>query len=814
MLFKTKKDRLLSMFERMRNYRDYQCDQLGDLTQDPLAARISNDCDIDKDRLLHSQTPEEVEDLREQFHVYYSDDIPSMRIREKIVAYHQTEKSSSNMEDDNEEALIDRFRQELDIKAKPLVKSDYYSVCKQAHLEGLVRKFGLKPDKFGENLLESYQKHEIDLYPMLPLETCQEFVCKLFPTAEAVLQAAKMMHARQLSLDPTVRSVIRRDFFANCLINVRPTREGTQTITEEHPCFPMKYVLEKPIRTFCREEFLHLIEARKNGLIRLEYLIEPKSSNNNYLEEIKRSYSRDEYSENVLQWNKVRAECVELMFNKFLFPKFQNELEEILLEEAKLNILRSCAKTLAEWIKVAPYRVSDDENVTSVSDVGVELVSIAYATDHEEVSFAVALDANGKLLSHIRLPNLMIRNRGSKESQSKRDEDFRALENFFDQYKPKVVCLSVENRDALFLRNQIENMLKDLQENGTSFENSSEPIKVVLVDPAISKVYALSKKAESEFREHPPALRQAISQGRRLQDPLLEIAQLFNYDKEILLLKYHPLQDLLDRDRLLAVLEQTFISRTNEVGVDLNRCLKYPHTSDVLQFVCGLGPRKAASLIKFFKKEELQLENRTQLVLTYKMGKNVYANCVGFIKINTDMMADSQAYIEILDSTRIHPEAYDWARKMAVDALDSEDAPDLEPTTALKNIFEDSERLKDLDLDAFAVELRNTSYGDQSITLYDIRAELTHRYKDLRVRYELPSDVEIFAMVTKETTQTFYVGKLIQCQVFDLIRKAPTEEQIERHGKPEKDEATGAIECPICLTERFRSLEEVKFTRE
>lgn len=27
-------------------------------------------------------------------------------------------------------------------------------------------------------------------------------------------------------------------------------------------------------------------------------------------------------------------------------------------------------------------------------------------------------------------------------------------------------------------------------------------------------------------------------------------------------------------------------------------------------------------------------------------------------------------YAEILDTTRIHPEAYDWARKMAIDALD------------------------------------------------------------------------------------------------------------------------------------------------
>ena len=30
----------------------------------------------------------------------------------------------------------------------------------------------------------------------------------------------------------------------------------------------------------------------------------------------------------------------------------------------------------------------------------------------------------------------------------------------------------------------------------------------------------------------------------------------------------------------------------------------------------------------------------------------------------------SDVYIEVLDDTRIHPETYEWARKMAVDALE------------------------------------------------------------------------------------------------------------------------------------------------
>lgn len=63
-------------------------------------------------------------------------------------------------------------------------------------------------------------------------------------------------------------------------------------------------------------------------------------------------------------------------------------------------------------------------------------------------------------------------------------------------------------------------------------------------------------------------------------------------------------------------------------------------------------------------------------------------------------------YIEVLDSTRIHPETYEWARKMAVDALEyDEAADDANPAEALEEILENPDKLKDLDLDAFAEEL-------------------------------------------------------------------------------------------------------------
>lgn len=66
-------------------------------------------------------------------------------------------------------------------------------------------------------------------------------------------------------------------------------------------------------------------------------------------------------------------------------------------------------------------------------------------------------------------------------------------------------------------------------------------------------------------------------------------------------------------------------------------------------------------------------------------------------------MSSTEAYVEVLDGSRVHPETYEWARKMAVDALDEEE--DANPASALEEILDAPERLDELNLDAFAEEL-------------------------------------------------------------------------------------------------------------
>ena len=66
------------------------------------------------------------------------------------------------------------------------------------------------------------------------------------------------------------------------------------------------------------------------------------------------------------------------------------------------------------------------------------------------------------------------------------------------------------------------------------------PGGVPRVPDAVDCVFACCFQAE--FREYPTLLRMAVSIARRVQEPLVEFAQMCNADEDILCLKYSPYQ--------------------------------------------------------------------------------------------------------------------------------------------------------------------------------------------------------------------------------------------------------------------------------
>lgn len=107
-------------------------------------------------------------------------------------------------------------------------------------------------------------------------------------------------------------------------------------------------------------------------------------------------------------------------------------------------------------------------------------------------------------------------------------------------------------------------------------------------------------------------------------------------------------------------------------------------------------------------------------------------NCASFIRIRSIHIKSKrhEDNLDPLDDTRIHPEDYELARKMAVDCVD-EDFDDDEDNfnSQVKDLFQRDkyfkmEKLNALDLESFSVELENKSKIPKRRTLIDIKDEL------------------------------------------------------------------------------------------
>ncbi|XP_078278695.1 transcription elongation factor SPT6 [Rhinoraja longicauda] len=810
---KTRKENLARLFQKMQAY---QYEQISADPDKPLADGVRALDTADIDRLKDVQSTDELRDVYNHFLLYYGRDIPKMQ--NALKPSKKKYKKSQQVGEDEEEGERDEEVEDEEHhgpELKQASRRDMYTICQNTGLDGLAKKFGLTPEQFGENLRDSYQRHETEQFPAEPLELAKDYVCSQFTTPEGVLEGSRYMVAMQIAREPLVKQVLRQTFQERAKVNITPTKKGKKDIDEAHYAYSFKYVKNKPVKELRDDQFLKMCIAEDDSLLTMEICIDMKGlegydNEQTYFDEIKQFYYRDEFSHQVQEWNRQRSMAIERALNQFLYPQMGKELKNKLLNEARDYISKCCSRKLYNWLKVSPYRPDqqndedDDDFMEESQSKGVRVLGMAFTEERDTPSFCSLVNGDGEVTDFLRLPYfLKRRNAWREEEREKKAQDTESLKKFLLSKKPHVVAVGGENRDALMVVEDIKRVVNELEQ-----EHQMSPIGVQLVDNELALLYMNSKKSETDFRDYPPLLRQAVSLAHRVQDPLVEFAQVCSSDDDILCLKLHPLQEQVVKEELLSALYCEFINRVNEVGVDVNRAITHPHTQALVQYVCGLGPRKGSHLQKILKQNNTRLENRTQLVTMCHMGPKVFINCAGFIKIDTASLGDStDSYIEVLDGSRVHPETYEWARKMAVDALEyDESAEDANPAGALEEILENPERLKDLDLDAFAEELERQGYGNKGITLYDIRAELSCRYKDLRIPCRVPNSEEIFNMLTKETPDTFYIGKLITCNVTGIAHRRP---QGESYDQAIRNDETGLWQCPFCQQDNFPELSEV-----
>ncbi|RCI04677.1 Transcription elongation factor spt6 [Rhizopus stolonifer] len=639
---------------------------------------------------------------------------------------------------------VNAMQQQTRGPKRPTNKS-LYELSQQSRIHEFLPRFGISAREFGTNYMETYQRYQPEDRTADPFVEADDYTDSNFPDTVKVLKAVRSVLAQEMAFDPQVRKAIRKDWELFATVTVTPTEKGYTVIDELHPMKPFKYLTEKPITEFRNGQFLHILKGESDNLLNVTIGITDYPA---WFNRIAEFYISDGYSDTVQQWNDQRKEIIEQSLKEHLIPLMNKYVREKLRVEAQEYICQESYNNLYNKINVGPFRGPESHFKSPMPRV----VTISSGNGGpKDAVVAVFVNQRGKVLDHLEVPNL-------------RDErHWKEMTDYIKSKKANVLGIAGYNAETRRIIKHMQTMLAEI--NQSHEYNNLSKMDMVVVDDETARLYKNSKRAQEEFNELSETARYCISLARRLQSPVMEYVGL---GKDLLAIRHHELQHLIPEDTLLFYLERALISVVNDLGFDINAAIQSPYLANALQYVCGFGPRKSASILKKIEASG-ELESRAALVLRKLTPANTFMNCASYLRIRDIDGAD------ILDDTRIHPQDYELARKMAADALeiDEDEMDDYDSKVAVvtRVIKEYPDKLNDLILDDYAVVLRKQYNAPKRQILEHIKLELQGPYHDRRHRYARPTTEEAFVMVTGETRSTLSEGFIIPAMVVAIRGK-------------------------------------------
>ncbi|KAF9363497.1 Transcription elongation factor spt6 [Mortierella sp. NVP85] len=611
-----------------------------------------------------------------------------------------------------------------------------YDTTKRQQLSSFIRDFGLSSQEFGTNLIEGNKRFFPDDVGILPKEAAEKYVERGFPSTDRVVTMAMSMISQEVAVDPQVRKAIRSKYETTACVTVTPTEKGATIIDELHPYYPFKRLAQKYVRDFHDGQYLQILQAQSEGLVKVEIKIPDEAT---YLQSVFDYYLSDNYSESSQEWNELRRKILTTALKEHVFGLMERGLSEKLRSQAEEWVAKKCQMTLEEKLNVAPYM---PRGAANERDYSPRVVAISHGAGTSKDAIQVAfVDDKGKYGDHLKLDNL-------RDTKLQKE-----LVDFLDRRRPDVVVVGGFNITTRRVLEQVEKVVNELR------DLRGDDVSVIMTNDEVARIYQNSKRGMEEFPEANATTRYCISLARLVQNPMNEYAAL---GRDLTNIRQHPLQHLVGTDRLRELLERALINIINAVGIDFNAVVDSPYKAHMLQYICGLGPRKAQSLIKNIEADQNNgsLDKRGDLVVRKLLTWNIFMNCCSFLRVHTNYGGD------VLDETRIHSEDYNLARKMAADALEIDEEGLEEYENASQHVEElmrddGAEKLNELLLEDYAHQLEVIQHKPKRMTLETIKVELQHPFKDPRRPFERASHDLIFTMLTGETEQSLREGFII-----------------------------------------------------
>lgn len=473
--------------------------------------------------------------------------------------------------------------------------------------------------------------------------------------------------------------------------------------------------------------------AESEGLVTVEFTIP------NLEDRIKKMVefiSSDNFSEVALAWNKLREEVLKEALARVI-PYVMKLVKESLRAECEDILANICRQNFVQKLDRAPWQAEELEKGQTPTVLSISCGNGDFSRDAVVCAF---VDDTGRLVEQIKLPDV-------KELENK-----QALASFIERRGPDVIGLAGFSVQTSKSHDDIVHMMEDRAD-------ISRP--VLYVNDEVARFFQNSKRGTEEFPDLAPLSRYCVALARYLQNPLMEYIAM---GRDVVSIPVHKNQHVISEEKLYRALETAMVDIVNLCGVDINEAVRDPYAALALPFVAGLGPRKAQSVLRKINLVGGYLENRAELITKQIVSKNIFMNCASFLRIKA-----SGKDADPLDNTRIHPEDYDWAKKMAGDALelDEEDVimAEGEGGVVKQLMADDPEKLNDLILEEYADQLAKVFNQLKRNTLEQIKDELQGPYEELRRDFRPLSDGEVFTMLTGETEETLHENMVVPVSI-------------------------------------------------
>eukprot|EP00760_Papus_ankaliazontas_P022561 PhM_4_TR18878/c2_g1_i2/m.48124/K11292/SUPT6H, SPT6; transcription elongation factor SPT6 len=515
-----------------------------------------------------------------------------------------------------------------------------------AQLWGAYREWCIGGHDYTRNLIFNTCKNPCRAIDRSPIEWAAQFTSPQCQSPADVLRALQSYAVLDLSRQPLLLARIAEAYLRHGTVEISGNGLSSNQRIEsllEHP----DGLLSALHNARCKFTF-NLSAEKWNDVLRLEALLRTTSDDeiaqvwNNHRHEIK---------------DRLVSECRRLVTDA-LRSHLHDRAEWYVMDRSLTHLDRMCSVRGYSRVTLPSDTASQglddtwDESWESTEAVetlqldvlneGKRVLSVYCKSEKEPAMFALLSDRGSIVRMWLWQPVRL----GNPEGDAVHGKQLQELRDFLNEYTPHVIGVGFTAAGR-----RIFDRLKEFLK---TYNDVSIPLVWVPTDLALA--YSTSTAAAEDFPGESPDICVTVSIGRRLRDPLSEVARLCNRHNDILNLSLAEGQHLLPQDELRRRIDQVMSLWVSASAPNLTALLTSGESETLLQYVAGLGEHSARTLCTRLAQSHDGIPTRS--TLRRHLGENVYANVAGCLRVLPCAGDESVDLKRVLDGTRIHPDVY------------------------------------------------------------------------------------------------------------------------------------------------------------